>query len=89
MHWFPLFLLAESVTSSKKTLFIPFQAASDIGIQILLTVLPLKSDGLSCTHLAQQDLGEVKGHEADAHSNRPFDPVHAQAFVQATDDALL
>ncbi len=38
---------------------------------------------------AQQDLHEVEGHEADADGDGPFDPVHAQALVEAADHALL
>lgn len=49
---------------------------------------------LPCTiapllEFAQQDLHEVEGHEADADGDGPFDPVHAQALVEAADHALL
>lgn len=39
--------------------------------------------------LSQQDLGEVKGGEADPNGDGPFDPVHAQTFVESTYNALL
>lgn len=31
--------------------------------------------------LEQKVVRDVKGGEADPHGNRPFNPVHAQAFV--------
>lgn len=39
--------------------------------------------------LSQQDLGEVKGGEADPDGDGPFDPVHAQTFVESTYNPLL
>lgn len=39
--------------------------------------------------LPQHDLGEVKGGEADPHGDGPFDPVHAQTFVEPAHQPLL
>lgn len=38
--------------------------------------------------LEQKAVGDVKCGEAHAHGDGPFDPVHAQPFVQSTYDAL-
>lgn len=39
--------------------------------------------------LPQHDLGEVKGGEADPDGDGPFDPVHAQTFVEPACKPLL
>lgn len=39
--------------------------------------------------LEQQVVGDVERGEADSHSDRPLQPVHAQAFVQSTHDPFL
>lgn len=39
--------------------------------------------------LEQQVVGDVERGEADSHSDRPLQPVHAQAFVQSPHDPLL
>ena len=39
--------------------------------------------------LEQQVEGDVERGEADSHSDRPLQPVHAQAFVQSTHYPLL
>ena len=39
--------------------------------------------------LPQENLSKVKRREADPHCNRPLHPVHAETFVESTDEPLL
>lgn len=54
-----------------------------------LFVLLLSSRVAHLVQLPQENLSEVKGGEADAHRNGPFDPVHTETFVESTDSPLL
>lgn len=54
-----------------------------------LSTLPLLICIAHVVQLLQQDLGKVKGGEADPDCDGPFDPVHTETFVESTDNSLL